>query len=105
MALPGRTTRREPVEDEKEPDATPSAADTWVGDKLATRAFRAAIAGFLICPPIPLAAVYSLFLLCRLAAYSGEVRTSSLVKCLVAFVLDVGIVLVCVYWWFLRFRL
>jgi hypothetical protein len=98
--------RQEEAADEQETSATqPAEADTWVGDKLATRAFRAAIAGFIICPPFPLAALYSLFLLCRLAVYSGELRTSSLVKCLVAFVIDTGIVLVCSYWLFTRFRL
>jgi hypothetical protein len=86
---------------EKEPDARPAAtADTWVGDKLATRAFRAAIAGLFVwwpCPPIPLATLYSLFLLCRLLLYSGETSSSSVGKCLVAFVLDLFLVLL----WFL----
>jgi hypothetical protein len=89
------------TEDEQEPDAAPpTKADTWVGDKLATRAFRAAIAGLFVwwpCPPIPLGALYSLYLLCRLVLYSGEVSASAVGKCLVAFVIDLVIVLL----WFL----
>jgi hypothetical protein len=95
----------EPAEEaaeEKEPDAGPSTrADTWVGDKLATRAFRAAIAGLFVwwpCPPIPLGALYSLYVLCRLVLYSGEVSASGVGKCLVAFVIDLFLVLL---WFFL----
>jgi hypothetical protein len=86
--------------EEKEPDAAPKPADTWVGDKLATRAFRAAIAGLFVwwpCPPIPLAALYSLFVLCRLVLYSGQTSSSSVGKCLAAFVINLFVVLL----WFL----
>jgi predicted RNA-binding Zn-ribbon protein involved in translation (DUF1610 family) len=96
-------------EDEKETTATPPAdTDSWVGNKLATRAFRAAIAGLFIwwpIPPIPLAALYSLFLLCRLVLYSGELSDSGVVKCLVAFVIDlfvVGVALVILWPLWLR---
>jgi hypothetical protein len=87
--------------DERDPEAAPpTKADTWVGDKLATRAFRAAIAGLFVwwpCPPIPLAALYSLFVLCRLVLYSGQTSSSSVGKCLAAFVIDLFVVLL----WFL----
>jgi hypothetical protein len=86
-------------EDEKETSTTqPEEPDTWVGEKLATRAFRAAIAGLFLCPPLPLAALYSLFVLGRLALHGRELSASGLVKCLVAFVLDAVVVLLCFVW-------
>jgi hypothetical protein len=92
----------------------PTEAETWVGDKLATRAFRAAVAGLFLwwpVPPIPVAALYSLYLLFRLFTYSGELSDVARAKLLSALLLDLLVVLVwsllllplTVYllWWFL----
>jgi hypothetical protein len=57
---PDLSPEQEEDEEEQQAAGRPTPADTWVGDKLATRAFRAAIVGFFLWwpwPPVPVAAL------------------------------------------------
>jgi len=103
---PDADLTQEEEEDDKETKPIPPARrDTWVGDRLATRAFRAAVAGGLIwplvivVPPVLLvallAALYSLFVLFRLAVYMGELSDSGRWKVLVAVVVAPLVILIC----------
>jgi hypothetical protein len=56
------------------------------GDDLATRAYRAAVIGLVVLPP--LMTLYSLWLLLRLAFHSGHVGSAGTRKAVIAIALD-----------------
>jgi Putative prokaryotic signal transducing protein len=74
-------------------DADPEVVKTWVGDRLATRAFRAAIFGLFVLPP--LGHLYSLWLLLRLRELQGELSETARSKIYTALVIDLIVVVPC----------
>lgn len=90
--------RQEPFERSAPPPETPAPQATTVaveeaaaspGDDLATRAYRAAVIGLLVLPP--LMSLYSFWLLLRLAFCSGDVGSPGIRKAVIALVLDFAV--------------
>jgi hypothetical protein len=72
--------------DDKDDKADDQELKTRIGDRLASRAFVAALFGIFICPPLP--HLYSLWLLWKLAHANADVSAAGRWKANVAAILD-----------------
>jgi hypothetical protein len=79
--------------DEDEADRQSQDARTWVGDKLASRAFRAALLGIFICPP--LLHLYSLWLLLKLSQQEVDASPAGQRQAHAALIIDLLVLVPC----------